>query len=253
MGIGNFLGGAAQGLKAGADIRSRENELRIRQQGLTQNATLRERALGLQEQRQAQNQVRGLLGQADKLIAEHFKVVGEVIKASKEAGESPDKIAQAVQPLMEDVDTLASAVGRDPTPLRNRVSALIGVPDAKDEPKVGSTVESIRARIARGDPLSASEKQVYADALRINRYDRMLLGYDKDDESATLPGEAPQSAATPIPTAPASQGAPAPPSGALSTGPMTMPADKSALVKGQVYNLPDGRQGLWNGTGFEIL
>ncbi len=35
MAIGNFLGGIAQGVKAGADTKSREKELQLRQQGLT--------------------------------------------------------------------------------------------------------------------------------------------------------------------------------------------------------------------------
>ncbi len=144
--------------------------------------------MGIQEQRLAQQQVSGLLGQADKLVSKHLKVINEVIKASREAGEPPEKISAAIEPLLSDVESLSAAAGKDPAVIRMRVDALLVVPAAKDEPKVGSTVESIRARIARGDPLSASEKQVYADALRINRYDRMLLGYDKDDESATLPG-----------------------------------------------------------------
>lgn len=39
----------------------------------------------------------------------------------------------------------------------------------------------------------------------------------------------------------------------VSQGPRPLPRSKAALEVGQVYNFPDGRQGLWNGREFEVL
>ena len=39
----------------------------------------------------------------------------------------------------------------------------------------------------------------------------------------------------------------------MAEGPLPFPQSKSELKGGSVYNLPNGHQGRWNGTDFELL
>jgi hypothetical protein len=105
-------------------------------------------------------------------------------------------------------------------------------------------LEVIRGKIANGEPLSPGEEKVYKDSLRTDPFSKLL-----DHEEAPIPAApTPQSGIVTrkVPT----ETIAAPP---ISKGPMAMPTDKSALGKGQVYDLPNGKQGLWNGTEFELL
>jgi hypothetical protein len=71
------------------------------------------------------------------------------------------------------------------------------------------------------------------------------------------PNAAPVSNAIPVPTMNVAPDGSMTPTqadmGGMSTGPQKLPREKSQLQPGQVYDFPDGRQGLWNGSEFEVL
>jgi hypothetical protein len=117
-----------------------------------------------------------------------------------------------------------------------QTGAVVSEPAPKPA-KEPSTLEGIRRRLSRGETLSAGDQQLYDDSLRLDPVDRLLRG--------------PSSAPTPrkVQTVPV----PAAPGGDVSEGPKPFPKDKAELAKGSVYNLPNGSQGLWTGTTFEIL
>jgi hypothetical protein len=99
--------------------------------------------------------------------------------------------------------------------------------------KIGGTVEGIRAKLARGEPLTPSENQVYQDALRADPLTRLLQGGG---------GLQP----------------PAAPSMPQSSGPLPFEPNAQNRKIGQVYALPNGKQALWSkddqgNTGWELL
>jgi hypothetical protein len=99
--------------------------------------------------------------------------------------------------------------------------------------KIGATVEGIRAKLARGETLTPGESKVYEDMLKQDFVTRLLMGQ-------VVPQAAPQSKSP------------------VSTGPQSFEASPARRQLGQVYNLPDGRQGLWTKdasgkVGWEVL
>lgn len=225
-GFGIALGGAAKGLESAEAARATRDELGLRERQILGDQKLRERALSLQERQMRRGAQNDLLAQADKAIGDTLKLTVDTLKATE--GLPPEKRVAAIEPLIAEIDELGTAIGKDTTAIQKSIMARASVPVAPSTPKVGSTLETIKSKLAQGEQLTPGEQKIYDDAQRLSLFDRMLLGQAEGGAS----GQAP-----------------------ISTGPVPLPANPTpeTLKKGQVYDLPDGRQGLWNGEGFEIL
>lgn len=144
MSLGIALGGAARGLESAEDALARNRALSIQQQNIEGDHKLRERALGIQEAQLAREQQNDFRSQAESILGEELKIVADVIKAGREAGQSPEKINAAISPLMEDIRSLSGPAGRDFSRIERGVTATLSAPvtdsvgDAKDIAQVES-------------------------------------------------------------------------------------------------------------------
>lgn len=337
MGIGIGLGGIAQGLQSGAQGRARNRALDIQQQGAVADQGLRKRALSIQEKQLQRGQQQDLMGQAGNLISQEMSIISDVVKASKEAGHSPEQITSAIEPLLADIDSLASAAGRDPTMIRRQVNAVVNAPGTMGDPadrkkelevqRLENEIAVDKARvedvkISAGDALEKIQtlkkipgaeffmlnpgavptvRQAISSqqgtglvaklqtALGVNELPSALLGMSKENlkkalDAAETVGKqrnaiaqllqgSQQAGAAGLKSQLTARG-----EGAgldvqeemfkqvlgftdrvlgsetpVSMGPLPIPDTEAQLKNGQVYNLPDGRQALWNGKAFEVL
>ena len=132
MGFGMALGGVAKGIKSAEDTQFNQEQLALRRQGLTQDAKLREQALGIQQQRLEQDQRQQLATKVDKQIAESAKVVSDTVSGLREAGKTPEEIRSAISPLLDDIESLGRAAGADVSTIRQRVNLLVAGPTAME-------------------------------------------------------------------------------------------------------------------------
>lgn len=175
MGIGIALGGVAKGLESAAD-------LDLRRQTIMNDTELRKKALSIRSREVEAARQRDLLGQADKIIGEHLKIVGSVIESGKAAGNSPEQISAAIEPILADVDRLSAATGGDSSVYRTRVNSLIVGPTAAEAATAAGGVEAekklgeAKALEAQGiDPKTARETAGIGLGGKLNPFDRALL------------------------------------------------------------------------------
>lgn len=179
MGIGIALGGVAQGLESAEKARIDREALKQRGMAIAADTKLRQEALAIQSKQEDRLANQDLLSNADGLIGANLKVVGEVIKGAKEANHTPEQIASTVEDLLQEVDRLAMSVGRDPQIYRKQVQSMLTQPTAVEAGKAAGTAakaqseasgkdidETIKLKIARGEPLTAGETQLYNDSLK---------------------------------------------------------------------------------------
>ena len=259
MGLGIALGGVAKGLESAENARTQTRELDLRQQALAATVDYRNKALSAKQQQIVENHRRTLSLEVDKVVAANLKVVGDVIKGAREAGNTPEQIAAAVEPLLADAETLYAKIGKDSSSFRSQANALIGIPQKPNGMTVGGTLESIKAKLATGQPLNEGEQTIYNDALRMSKLDRQILGLGIGDDifgkpEATADPAAPSTPAiaTPVPAATSAQPpAPAPtPAPAAATSPSAPMPPVPANLAGkpglgwspskQRWFLPDG-------------
>src|SRR5680860_1533265 len=138
MGFGIALGGVAKGIKSAEDTQFNQEQLALRRQGLTQDAKLREQAMGIQQQQLVQSKWRDLMTQAGQHIASTTSLISETIKSAREAGNDPQQIAAAVEPLVLTVEELSQSAGLNST-IRQRVEVLLGGPTAVDTATAAGT------------------------------------------------------------------------------------------------------------------
>src|SRR5680860_1305810 len=131
MGIGIALGGVAKGIDSAEQAKFNQEQLALRRQGLTQDAKLREQALGIQQQQLVQSKWRDLMTQAGQQITSTTSLITETIKSAREAGNDPQQIAAAVEPLVVTVEELSQSAGLNST-IRQRVGVMVGGPTATD-------------------------------------------------------------------------------------------------------------------------
>lgn len=217
MGIGIALGGVASGLETAEKLRLARKELDQRAQTIAADTGLRTRALDIQEKQEGRLANQDLLSQADKIIGDQLKIVGEVMKAGKEAGHTPEQIAAAIEPIMADVDRLSARVGRDSKVYRNQVTTSLqapgeGTPEEKGTKSANEKVAERDALVASGVPKQDADVAAGLSQ-RMSAFDRMLLGSNID-------GTAQESA-------------------------LAFEPDQSKRVLGKVYDLPNGKQALW--------
>lgn len=196
MSNGHFLGGAAEGIQQVRELDARKD--------------IASRSLNLQERGQADAKQRALLQDVDKQIENTMSIAAKTIEAGLTAGRDRELIRKAVTPLLSDIQGLGARVGRDPSTYAKQLDALIQMPTAPKEPAPGSplgklhkdlesgfisqeqydaaaqrlteptqginAVETIRRKIASGQPLAAGEQTVYDDALRSDPLARLMLG-----------------------------------------------------------------------------
>src|SRR5680860_728838 len=131
MGIGMVLGGAAKGLASAEQVYAESQDREIRNRGLMQDAKLREQAMGIQQQHLDQSKWRDLMTQAGQQITSTTSLITETIKSAREAGNDPQQIAAAVEPLVMTVEELSQSAGL-PSTIRQRVGVMVGGPTATD-------------------------------------------------------------------------------------------------------------------------
>ena len=131
MGIGMVLGGAAKGLASAEQVYAESQDREIRNRGLMQDAKLREQAMGIQQQHLDQSKWRDLMTQAGQQITSTTSLITETIKSAREAGNDPQQIAAAVEPLVMTVEELSQSAGLNST-IRQRVGVMVGGPTATD-------------------------------------------------------------------------------------------------------------------------
>ena len=172
MGIGIALGGVAEGLESAEKLRQGRDELKQRMTAIAQDSELRNRALDIQSKQEDRLANQDLLSQADTIIGKQLSVVGEVVKAAKSSGHTPQEISAAIEPILADVDRLSSRVGRDSSSYRKQVAAMLALPDSETQPFAGTGMEASSANILtqltgkadKGLPLTTADKRAYAIA-----------------------------------------------------------------------------------------
>lgn len=209
MGIGIALGGAAEGFLAGEKMQREREELALRAKTISQDAGLRSRAIDIQEKQESRLANQDLLSRADKIIGDQLGIVGEVIKAGKEAGHSAEKISAAIEPILKDVDRLSAATGRDSGVYRNNVAGMLSAPTAAEAAAaegaaegtrakakaeasgvpLGTVEENIKRKIAAGEPLTEGENRLYQDSVTKSSSDLAdLLNSFSDEPAAPAAG-----------------------------------------------------------------
>lgn len=116
MSGGGFFGGMASGIE-GQQKHQRE-----------------ERELGIREDALKNTQKRELSGEVDKAINGTMLIVAKTIEESRKAGAPPDKVLQAVKPLLADIAGLAKNAGRDPGIYARQAEALLTIPHKPEKP-----------------------------------------------------------------------------------------------------------------------
>lgn len=205
MGFGMALGGVASGLAAGSQIAQKNQALALQQLQLKQNKDLREKALGIADRSEKNKEAQGLATAGDKIIAQHLKVITDVVTASRKAGQPPEKTMEAIQPLLDDAKDIATRTGKDPAAIDAQAKALLAIPYVPGESKIGSTMEGIKLKIAKNgmESLSPGEKKIYDDAQRgdpmMRAMAEKILGIPSSD--SVSPDAAAPAAASPAPAA----------------------------------------------------
>jgi hypothetical protein len=228
------------------------------------DVSLRKRALDISEQGQKNAQSRELLTRADKQVSDTLSIVNETITSGLTANKDPAAISKAIQPLVDSAKRVAVAGGLDPDQIdikvrtwmarpsgadeavgkvqsgvkaAEAVTAATGVPQRealqgqgvlRAEPRNSSTMESIRGKIAAGEPLTGGEQKVYDDALKADPLARFL---------ALSQGSAAPAAPAASPAAPAASAETLPPAAAkqLKEGIVT------TFANGQTWTLTNGK------------
>lgn len=224
-GIGFALGGLAKGIQAGVQATQEQQALEQRQQTILQDQSLREKALGIQQQQLEREGQQDLMAKADKTIGQLMGVITETIKAARAGGSSPEQImsGEGIQRLLANIDALATGTGRDPSIYRDQIQATLEAPTeaqqevgkAKELQAAGVSKEvdplpAIKGKIARGEELTPGESRLYNDSLKSsgNALAETLRALGIGEEAAPAatptPGEAAAAPAPTIPPVPAS-------------------------------------------------
>ena len=188
---GFFLGGAAEGMNARAEI------------------DVKNRGLDIKENELAGAAQRQLATELEKTVAGNVATITGIIQESRKAGASPDQIRKTIAPLVQSFQEVATRTGRNITPAIQQFDALISIPrGAEGEPTpstevgktraderrgfitpeesaariqrltresvVGNTIEIIRRKLAIGETLTPGEQKVYDDALRGDIFTQIL-------------------------------------------------------------------------------
>ena len=121
MANGFFLGGLAEGAKS-------SEELGIKRDTLTQNLGLRTRELDIQEQAQKNAMLRDAMTRNDKDMADMTGLLSQAVQSMKDAGNPPEKVAEAVQPLAQQLKAMAARSGRSPASIDAQLATMLAAP-----------------------------------------------------------------------------------------------------------------------------
>lgn len=192
-GSGFFLGGIAEGMQARDKLDLQSRELDIKEDAL----------VGTQQ--------RQLATELEKTIQTNVATITGIIQESRKAGASPEQIKATIAPLVQSFQQLAQRTGRDVTPAMQQFDALISIPAGADTEATPSTelgktradqrrgfitpaeaaarverltreenpvniVETIRRKLAAGQPLTQGEQKVYDDATRFDLLSSIIRG-----------------------------------------------------------------------------
>jgi len=131
---GFVLGGVAQGLRQADQAQLQRDEF------------------GLQERRLENEEERALMAEVDNSISGTLGVISDVIKQSRAAGASPDKIRATIAPLISDISEISQGAGRDPSRFINAINASIDAPVAQSLPGIVDVKRDGKATSMIRDP-----------------------------------------------------------------------------------------------------
>ncbi len=174
--------------------------------------------------------------------------------ATKMAAGDAGRLAM-LQTAKEGYDQKSNVLTKDWTP-EERAQAAAGVGNIGRAQKQTSMLIESAVRAASGGTVREDEIALYESFFMPKLDDTMetrqfkiekLKEYSDRAEAIALQGRGSPQEAEQLAQDVTSGDTP------MSTGPQPMPSDKSQLKAGQVYDLPGGGQGLWNGSVFELL
>lgn len=142
MPSGFFYGGLAEGI----DTAAKRN---LAERSLEQEASLRDRALGVQERQIKRQEQNDAIGRADKQISDTMAVVGETIKSGLSVGRDPQAVLRAVGPLVQSAKQIATALGRDPAAIDAQVQALTLNPTGVETATAAGKAEGTKTATAQ--------------------------------------------------------------------------------------------------------
>jgi hypothetical protein len=167
MGFGNVLGGVATGLQAADELALEQQRIDAANKAAAADAEIARQNLALKQLQLADTRSRDAQVQVNRHIADTVKLVAQIIKNGQAAGSPPDKLMNSVAPLLNDVDAWGARTGQDTSKLREGITAYVQAGGAPS-PKVGQTLEGIKAKLARGEKLTPPEQKLYDDSLHQN-------------------------------------------------------------------------------------
>lgn len=144
MPSGFFFGGLAEGAENAA-------KRDLAERTLAQDASFREKQIGLQERQVARAEQNDVIGRVDKQIADTMAVVGETIKSAVAGGRDPAQVIAnpAVQSLLSSAKQLAARVGRDPAALDAQVRTLALSPSGTETATAAGKAEGTKTAVAQ--------------------------------------------------------------------------------------------------------
>ena len=137
MANGFFLGGMAEGI-AGAQ------KQRLAEDTLTQDTSLRSRAVAVSESAEKRAGANDLTTRVDKQISDTMATAAEIIKGGIAGGKDPQAILKVVNPIVDTAKALAVRVGRNPASLDALVQGQLFQPTAVETAKVEGTAAGVK-------------------------------------------------------------------------------------------------------------
>ncbi len=241
MGFGYVLGGVAKGLQAADELAQKQTVADAQAARANTQIGIALKNLELKQTQLSDTKDRNLQSQVNKHIADSVKVVTQIIKNGQATGTPPDKLMNAVAPLLDDIDAWGLRIGNDTSKIRLGITNLVKTGGGTAAPKVGSTLENIKAKLSRGEKLNAGEQKLYDDSLHSNAMQALInealqgqgLGGEGGDTGGDT-GGAPAPAVTPPPTP-----QPAGPASAPVAGPTATPV-KTQTIAAPTPPVPPG-------------
>jgi hypothetical protein len=248
MGFGFALGGVAKGLIAQDELAQKQTIADAAAARANAQIGIALKGLDLRERTLADTQSRNLQTQVNKHISDSVKVVMQIIKNGQATNTPPDKLMNAVAPLLDDIDAWGLRIGSDTSKLRLGITNLLktGVTAA---PKVWSTLEDIKAKLSRGEKLTPGQQKLYDDSLHSNAIqdliDQALQGSEGGDTGSPAAPAVPATPAAPaggeVPVRPVqTQTISAPVAASTPAAASPAPASAPAAGQGGIPPIPPG-------------
>jgi hypothetical protein len=258
MGFGYVLGGIAKGLQEQDELAQKQQVANAAAAKADAQLAMTAKSLSLKEQSLADAKDRNVQSQVNKHIADSVKVITQIIKNGQATGTPPDKLMNAVAPLLDDVDAWGLRIGSDTSKLRTGILNLVQA-GAKAPTKVGATLEDIKANYAAtGKFQNAAQERLYRDSLHQDAVEAAIKdaleginGATPAEQKPNASSIAPTSTSAPAPTPVQTQtiAAPGPATPAGTGGGAPMPPTPASLANKPGLAWSPSRQKFYDAQG----